>query len=352
MTIDEASFPPIVQSEEELDELLSRPTARTIETVGRFEGDILVLGVAGKIGPSLARMAVRAVRAAGKSARVIGVARFSEARVRQQLESCGVETIACDLLDAAAPARVPRAANVLYLVGRKFGAAGTEGATWATNTALPLALAEVLREAQRIVAFSTGCVYPLVSVHSDGSREEEPCAPVGEYGWSSLGRERIFEYLCQQYRVATLLYRLNYAQALRYGVLTDLAVTVARDLPVSLKVPAVNIIWQGDANNWALQCLAQTRVPAAVLNITGPEKLWVKDIAAAMAECFGKPAHFEGEPGPVAYLSDARQARELFGAPQVSPEMMIRWTAEWVKGGMPLLGKPTHFDVTDGQFLG
>ncbi len=346
-----ANIPQTICSEAELDELLSRPTPATIEVVSRLDGDFLILGVGGKMGPSLARMLARALEACGRKAQVYGVGRFSDRDLPAQLASWRVSSVACDLVDPDAVRTLPTAANVFYLVGRKFGQLGTEPSTWAINTALPLHLASLFREAQRIVAFSTGCVYPLVPVDSAGSNENDPLCAVGEYGWSAVGRERVFQFLCDTFRIPTLLYRLNYAQALRYGVLTDIAVAIQREQPVSLRVPAVNIIWQGDANNYAIRCLEEASVPAKVLNITGREKLLIRDVAHQMGKLLGISPQFEEPEGRVAYLSDASLALRRFGAPQVSPAQMIQWTAEWVKRNLPILDKPTHYDVTDGQFL-
>lgn len=343
------SDPP--RDEETLEEMLSRPTPETVEAMGQLEGDVVLLGVSGKIGPSLARMVVRASEAAGKRRRVIGVARFSEGELRKQLEAWGVETIACDLLDVGQVWKIPTAANVIFLAGRKFGRAGTEPLTWATNTASPLLVRGILRGARRLVAFSTGCVYPLVGVDSAGSRESDPPEPVGEYAWSCLGRERMFEFICEQDGIPTLLLRLNYSHALRYGVMTDIAVAIKRGEEVDVTVEAFNALWQGDVNNWTLRSLVYAAIPAAKLNLAGPEKLWVREVATEMARQLGREVKWKGVPSGVAYLSDARRAMELFGPPSLSAEWVMRATIEWVRLGLPVLGKPTHFQVTDGQFL-
>ncbi len=345
------NLPDLVESETQLDELLSRPQEQTIQALSKCEGDLMILGAGGKIGPSLARMAVRAFAAAGKNAKVYGVSRFSDSRVRRDLESVGVKTVACDLLDVNQVASLPRVSNIIFLTGRKFGARGTEARTWATNTAVPLVLVPLLKEAKRVVVFSTGCVYPLVDVKSCGCSDKDPVGPVGEYAWSCLGRERIFEFVCEQWRVPTLFFRLNYAQALRYGVLTDLAADIAAGRSISLKVPAVNIIWQGDMNNWALRSLELAATPAEVLNVSGVEKLSVRELAEKLAAAMQKDLLLNEDEGEVAYLTDARRANQLFGPAQVDVETMVRWTAHWVKSGMPRLNTTTHFQVTDGQFL-
>ncbi|MGC8740990.1 MAG: NAD-dependent epimerase/dehydratase family protein [Candidatus Sumerlaeaceae bacterium] len=347
----ERDLPTIVESEAQLEELLSRPHEETIAALSRCTGDLMILGVGGKVGPSLARMAVRAFAAAGKNAKVFGVSRFSDVELRRDLQLAGVHPIPCDLLNFREVEQLPKVPYVIFLAGRKFGGRGTEPLTWATNTAVPLCLAPLLAEAERLVAFSTGCVYPLVPVHSSGCSEEHSVGPVGEYAWSCLGRERIFEYLCEHWHAPTVLIRLNYAHALRYGVLTDIASDIAAGRRVSLRVPAVNIIWQGDMNNWTLRSIALAEVPARKLNVSGLRKLWVREVALSLAAQMGKDVHFADDEGKVAYLTDARRAHEIFGHPQVDEETMIRWTAHWVGHGMPLLGRPTHFQVTDGQFL-
>ncbi len=343
-------FPDELSTEHELEELLSEPTPETVEMFRRLSGDLMILGASGKMGLSLARMAAKAARRAGNPMRVIAVARFSEPQARTLLENDGIETIAADLLDYEQVLRLPRAKYVLYLVGRKFGSAGTETLTWATNAIVPAYLLEACRGAY-VVAFSTGCVYPLVPVQSQGCSEQDPVGPVGEYAWSCLARERVFEFLSTRYDTPVLLYRLNYANAVRYGVLTDLATTIARGEPVDLSVEAVNLIWQGDANNFALRCLEFAKVPPEILNITGPEKWWIRDLAMEIGRLMNKPVTFCGSPTGVAYLSDASRACELFGAPRVPIQVVTRWTARWVASGKPILGKPTHFQVTDGQFL-
>jgi nucleoside-diphosphate-sugar epimerase len=284
------------------------------------------------------------------SKRVIGVARFSEPGVRDTLDRAGVETIACDMLDPDAVALLPRAENVIYMAGRKFGDTGSEPLTWMANTAIPAYLAPVLR-GSRVVAFSTGCVYPLAPDAGAGCSEDVPPAPVGEYAASCLGRERIFEYMAAKHGIPVLIYRLNYAIDLRYGVLTDIARRVHDGLHVDLSVGAVNVIWQGEANNRALLCIEQAAAPAAVLNITGAEKLLVRDLALRFGELLGMPVSFAGTPSGQAYLSDAGRSMKLFGEPRVNVEQMIRWIAAWIENGGTTLDKPTHFSVTDGQFL-
>lgn len=338
-------------TEAELDALLSAPDPATIRLMDRIDGDVMILGAGGKMGPTLALLAVNAIRAAGAKRRVIAVSRFSDAAQRAKLESGGVETVACDLLDPDAVNALPKAPNVVFMAGRKFGDKGSEPATWMNNVIVPGNVARAF-PASRIVVFSTGCVYPLVAPSTGGSRETDPPAPIGEYANSCLGRERIFEFASEKQKTRVLLYRLNYAVDLRYGVLHDIARRVHDRKPVDLGVNAVNFIWQGDANNRALLCLDQAVSPAAVLNITGPETIDVKTLAERFAARFGVDVRFTGEnPHTRAYLSNASRSVELFGAPRVAADTLIEWQADWIARGGPSLGKPTHFQVTDGQFL-
>lgn len=337
-------------NEIELEQALSEPHQQTIDLMGRLEGDILLLGVAGKVGPSLARMALRACEAAGVKKRIIGVARFSDPAQKTQLEQAGIETITCDLSDPDQVSALPKCSNVIFLAGRKFGDVGSEPLTWIMNVIVPANVAQAFA-GSRIVAYSTGCVYELLPSDSDGSREVDPPLPVGEYANSCLGRERMFEFFSQKCSTPVLQYRLNYAVDLRYGVLPDIARAVWEERPVSMAVPAFNCIWQGDANNRALLCLEHTATPPSVLNITGPEKLFTRDVAEQFGQLFDKKITFAGEPGDKMFLSDASQSMKLFGAPKIAADELIKMTADWIKRGGRDLNKPTHFQVTDGQFL-
>jgi len=339
-----------IDSVKELDEALAQPYPELVEMMSRLDGDIMILGVGGKMGPSLAHLAVNACREAGISKRIIGVSRFSDKKQQERLDSLGVETIACDLLDLEAVNDLPKVKNILYMAGRKFGEAGSESLTWMMNVVVPSHVGSVFSDS-RIVIFSTGCVYGMVASNSTGSLETDTVRPDGEYANSCLGRERVFEYFSRLNGTLMLQYRLNYAIDLRYGVLVDIAQTVRDGKPLDLSVETVNIIWQGDANNRALLCLEHTHTPPAVLNITGSEVLYVRDLAQRFAEIFNVEAKFIGSDIGKTFLSDAGRSTDLFGEPKASVDQMVKWVAEWLKMGGEVLGKPTLFQITDGDFL-
>jgi nucleoside-diphosphate-sugar epimerase len=333
----------------ELDDRLSEPSPATVETLRHLPGDIVVLGIGGKMGPTLARMAKRASMAAGMDRRIIGVSRFSSPSLPRQLQSWGIETIQADLLDPAGHPRLPDAPNVVYMAGMKFGTTGQESLTWAMNAYLPALVCQRYR-ASRIAAFSTGNVYGLTSVRSGGSREEDTLNPAGEYAMSCVGRERMFEYFSRTNDTPVALLRLNYATELRYGVLVDIAQRVHGGSPVPLGMGYLNAIWQGDACAMSLQSLAHATSPPFVINIAGPELLSVRAVAGEFARRFGKPALFDGAEADDALLSDARRSHELFGRPQVAVDRLTDWIAAWISGGGETLGKPTHFDDRAGRF--
>lgn len=330
---------------EQLEELMTRPTSELTADLGRADGDIMVLGVGGKMGPTLARMAKRA--APGK--RVIGVARFSEKGLRERLEAQGVECIACDLLDHAALERLPRASNVVFMAGHKFGAAGDPSLTWAMNVAVPFMVAEVFRDS-RIVAFSTACVYPYVDATGPGAAEATPTTPPpGDYAASCVGREQMFAFGSRRYGTPGRLVRLSYAIDMRYGVLYDVAASVFAGKPVSLGMGYANVIWQGDANEQALRLLGHCTSPTRPLNVSGP-KASVRHLAEAFGQRFGKKPSFSGKEAATAWLIDTSEAQRLLGPPRVPLATMIDWVAEWVARGQPSLGKPTHFETRDGKY--
>mgnify|MGYP001444754192 CR=1 FL=1 len=338
-----------MRSVAELEERLSRPRDALVADLRKLDGDILVLGAGGKLGPSLVRLALRGVAAAGTGARVIAVSRFTEPGLADALAAEGAEVVAADIADGHSLAELPDAANVIFLVGAKFGTVGREHATWATNTYLPGRVAERYA-GSRIVALSTGNVYPLVPVTSGGCTESTPPDPVGEYAMSCLGRERILTHFAERNGTRTALIRLNYAVEMRYGVLVDLARAVLSGEPIDLATGHVNIVWQGYANEVTLRALHHVDSPPFVLNVTGPETLSVRQVATALGELLGREPILVGEEAPTALLSNAQRCHRLFGYPDVPLAELIEWTAEWVRAGGPLYNKPTHFQRRDGRF--
>jgi nucleoside-diphosphate-sugar epimerase len=338
-----------IESTEHLEELLSEPTDEVVEVLARLDGDLILLGVAGKMGPTLARMARQASERAGVARRILGVARFSEPRVQADLQARGIETVHCDLLDPAQLAALPEVANVVYLAGTKFGSTGQEARTWAMNCWLPGMVCRHFRRS-RLVAFSTGNVYGLTPVALGGSLETDPLAPVGDYAMSCVGRERILEHFSRTYSIPMVLLRLNYATEMRYGVLVDLAQRVWAGRPVDVTMGHLNAIWQADASATALAALAHAATPPLVLNVAGPELLSVRRVAAQFGALLGRPVTLEGAESPDALLSNAQLAHRLFGYPRVSAAQLIHWIADWVRRGGESLGKPTHFEVRDGKF--
>lgn len=342
-------YPEQISSVVELEDLLARPSAAGIEMMRALEGDLMILGIAGKMGLTLGRLAQQSAKLAGVNKRIIGVSRFSRPEERRKLESWGIECIACDLLDRAAVASLPQCRNIIYMAGRKFGTGGEEELTWAMNALAPAIVAEHFKQS-RIVVFSTGCVYPLQKAHDCGSRETQAPAPVGEYAQSCLARERLFQYCSNKNDSSLLFFRLNYAVDLRYGVLHDIAQRIWQGQPVDNSVPHFNVIWQGDANDIALRALQITARPAEILNVTGPELVSVEQCAAFFAQRFGKAVSFCGQPGQPGYLSNSAKMAKLFGYPRVSLQTLLEWQADWTAKSLPSLNKPTHFEVSDGKF--
>lgn len=328
---------------------MARPTDADLECVARLQGDILILGAGGKMGPSLARRAHRAAVTSGARGRVLAASRFSSPSARAGLEADGIRTFVCDLLDESHISALPPCPNVLFLAGRKFGTLDRTDVTWATNTIAPAHVAEHFR-GSRLVVFSTGNVYPLVASGGAASREDDPPAPVGEYAQSCLGRERVVEYVSRESGLRALIYRLNYAVDLRYGTLVDIARRVFAREPVDLTVGFFNAIWQGDANSYALRSLELCASPPMVLNVTGPERIAVREAAEWFGSAFGRPPRFLNSEGPVALLSDSSRCRALLGEPAVPLSVLREWVAHWVRTGGSSLNKPTHFEVTDGRF--
>jgi hypothetical protein len=338
-----------IKTVEELEERLSRPRAADVSAMADLDGDLLILGAGGKMGPSLAALARRAADQAKVPKRIIAVSRFADNSVRRQLSSQNVEIIACDLLEPGELAKLPDVTNVIFMAARKFGTSGSAHLTWAMNTYLPGLVAERYR-ASRIVAFSTGNVYPLRPVHEGGSVESDPIDPQGEYAQSALGRERLFEYGSHKWGTRGTILRLNYAVELRYGVLADIGQAVFERRPVDLRMGFVNVIWQGDANSVCLRSFAHCQSPPLVLNLTGPEVLSVRHIAEEFGRHFDVEPVFEAEESPTALLSEATKCHGLFGCPEVRPSEVVEWIAGWIRSDGPMLNKPTHFATRDGKF--
>lgn len=336
------------ETDAELDFALSHPTPEVVDVLGRLAGDILLLGVGGKMGLSLARMARRASDLAGVPRKVIGVSRF-RTHGQTEFEACGITTITCDLLDEHSVEQLPDAPNVIAMAGMKFGSSGNEPLTWAMNAYMPAIICRRFRNS-RIVAFSTGNIYGLTDVKGIGSKEADPPCPVGEYAMSCLGRERIYQYFSQVLNIPLALIRLNYACDLRYGVLVDLALKIWKGEPIDLGMGYFNTIWQGDANAMVLRAFELTKSPSWIVNVTGEEKLLVRDVCQTLARKMGRDVVFTGLESTTALLSDSTLGFQTLGRPTVSASELIEWVANWVLKGGRSLGKPTHFESRDGQF--
>ena len=339
----------MIKTEAQLESYLAEPTAEVIAAVAALQGDILILGVGGKMGPTLAKQAKRAIDRAGIAKKVIGVSRFSTPGVQEGLHEAGIETITADLLSEDCLRNLPDTQNVILMAGRKFGSTGNESLTWAMNSYMPGRVAEKFRTS-RMVVFSTGNVYPLTPVSHGGATESSPVAPIGEYAQSCLSRERICTYFSSRFGTPMAILRLNYAIDLRYGILLDIAEKVYAEEVISLQMGSVNVIWQGDANAIALRAFAHCQSPPLVLNVTGPETVSIRYLASCFSTLFNKPPRFEGEEAATALLSNASRCHQLFGYPRISLGQMIEWVAEWVRIDGTTLRKPTHFEVRDGKF--
>lgn len=334
---------------EELEAKLAEPSAALIEDMKKLDGDIMLLGIGGKMGPSLARLAMNAIKAAGVDKKVYGASRFSDKALKEELERDGVETFTVDLLNDDELKKLPKVKNMLYMAGNKFGTTGREHFTWAMNAYLPGRVAEHYRDS-RIVVFSSGNVYPLTPVAAGGATEAvSPCAN-GEYGQSCLGRERVFEYFSNTYQIPMVIYRLNYAIDLRYGVLLELAKSVKEQRPIDISMGHANVIWQGDANEVALRSLLVCNTPPNVINVTGPETISLRWAANELGKRLGVKPIFEGTESETALLSNSTKMSSLFGYPKVSLGQMFDWVAEWVAQDGATWNKPTHFQERDGKY--
>jgi len=343
------ALPSRIESEEQLDDLLTRPGSKLVEFIKTVSSPLLILGAGGKMGPTLAVLARRAADAAGHPLEVIAVSRYSDKAARQWLEACGVKTLSHDLLDEATVARLPEAEHVIYLVGLKFGTAQNPSATWAMNTIVPARIAERYRSS-RIAALSTGNVYPMSEVSRGGALETASLTPLGEYANAAVGRERIFEFYAQKNSTRLALLRLFYAVDLRYGVLVDIALMVHQGQPIPLANGHFNCIWQGDANEMALRSLALASSPPATFNLCRPEVFSVREVATRLGQLLNRSPLFTGTEAPTALLGNAAKICEALGPPVIQLETLLQWVADWVKSERKNLGRPTHFEVRDGQY--
>jgi nucleoside-diphosphate-sugar epimerase len=342
----DALLPDRFRDVEHLEEVMSAPAPELIAEFGQLPGDLIILGVGGKMGPTLARLAKRAAPAR----RVIGVARFSETGLREKLESQGIECIATDLLDRAQVEALPKPSNVIFMAGRKFGSSGQEDLTWAMNAHVPAIVAEAFA-GSRIIAYSTGCVYPYVDVRHGGATESTPATPPpGAYANSCVAREAMFQYFSRTRGTPGRIIRLNYAIDMRYGVLHDVALRVKDRQPIDLSTGHVNVIWQGDANAMVLRAFGHCTVPSEPLNVSGPETVSVRWLAEALGQRLRQAPVFVGSEAPDAWLVNTAEATRLFGYPRVALARLIEWTADWVARGLPTLGKPTAYGARDGAF--
>ena len=339
------NLPDKISTVEELDELLSLPSEALVDFIRQLDGNIMVLGAGGKMGPTMSRMAKRAIDICGVKKEVIAVARSP----LPYLASKGIKTIQCELLELDSVEKLPKTENIIYMAGKKFGTSGSESLTWAANVIVPYHIGRTFKKS-RIVVFSTGCVYPLMDVNGHGATERTPPEPIGEYAISCLGRERMFDYFCDTAGLKAVHIRLNYAVEMRYGVIIDVATKVWKGEAVDVRSGFANVIWQGDACEQILRSVDLADSPAAILNITGPEKISIRELAYQFGEFFGKKVIIASKETSKAYLSNAAKAKALFGNPSVSLEKIIEWTAEWIKAGGDNLGKPTHFEVQDGKY--
>ena len=336
-------------TEERLNEMLTAPSEKLIEDMKKIKGDIMILGAAGKMGPTLCVLAKKACEAANLDKRVYGVSRGSDSIAVKLMEDNGVEVIKADLLDKEKLYALPEAENIIYMAGKKFGTNGNEWQTWAMNSTLPAFAADKFKKSN-IVVFSSGNIYPIAPVNCGGCNEKCKPAPNGEYAMSTLARERAFEYAANTYNTKVFIYRLNFAVDLRYGVLFDLADKIQKGEKISLSTPVFHFIWQGSANEMAIRGLLRATSPATVMNITGPETVSIKKAAIELGEYLGKEPIFENECGNDAYINDASLAMETFGYPSVSAKTLIRWQAEWILDGGRALNKPTHFEERKGNY--
>lgn len=343
------SLPATIENIEQLDELLSRPSLQVLNALKQTEGDLIILGIAGKMGPTLAQMILRSDEESGTRRQIIGVSRFSDEESRQPLEDLGIKTIKGDLLDPEFIGSLPDVPHVIFMAGMKFGATGNESLTWAMNTYLPSLVCSKYRNSH-ITAFSTGNIYGLVDASGQGSVETDKPDPVGEYAMSCLGRERMFEHFSRTLNIPMTIIRLNYAVECRYGVLVDLALQVYQEKTIDVSMGHVNVIWQGEANAMTLCSLPDAAFPPTYLNVAGPQILNVREICTKFGTAFGKSPQFTGTEAKDALINNGQHGHQRYGIPEVEVDQMIQWIADWIQNERPLLGKPTHFESRSGKF--
>jgi len=339
----------VIKNENELENLLTEPSPKLVDFMKELDGDIMILGAGGKMGPYIAGMAIKAIERAGVSKKVYAVSRFTNKSIMDKLISWGIETIAADLMDEAQLMSLPEVKNIIYAVGYKFGMKGKEPYVWALNTYLPGRVSEKFKNS-RIVAISSGNVYPLVSIRTGGATEETEPEPVGEYAMTRLGGERIFQYFSIKYKIPMTIIRLNYAGELRYGVLVDIALAVYNRKPIDLRMGYVNTIWLGDACDIILRSFKLCSTPPYIINLTGPEIISVRWAAQEFGKLFGVEPIFVNEEEETALLNNASKAMQIFGYPRVTVKQMIDWIAYWIKSGNRLYNKPTYYWVRNGRF--
>ena len=343
------TLPDVIEDEAQLEEILTRPSEALIDSLHDFSGTIAVLGIGGKMGSTVGVRLRRALDAAGCSARVVGISRFSNPQVPKTLNDADIETVQADLLDPDQVRSLPDADRVVYLAGLKFGTTGNEAATWAMNTLPPVSVCERYAGTP-IVAYSTGAVYDMVPIVSGGATENHPLEPCGEYANAAVARERLFQWASQRYDTPICQIRLFYANDLRYGVIRDIADSVQNGAPIDLSTGVVSVIWQGDAADQSLRAFSCATTPPTPLNVTGPDLVSIRHVAERIGELLGKDPVFTGESAPTAFLGNAGKAAGILGYPQIALDTMIRWTAAWVAGGGRGLGKPTHWEVRNGRY--
>lgn len=336
-------------NEEKLNELLTKPSSKLIEDMKKIQGDIMVLGAGGKMGPTLCLLAKNAIKEAGINKKVIAVSRFSDPIATKLLEDNEVEIISADLQDLTQLNNLPDVENIIYMTGKKFGTDGNEWMTWGMNSVLPAYVGEKFKKSN-IVVFSSGNIYPIVSLSTGGCTEEVNPEPIGEYAMSCMARERTFEYMSNVHGTKVFMYRLNFAVDLRYGVIYDIAEKIMKGIPISITTPVFNCIWQGDANEIAIRGLLHATSPACKMNVTGPEMISVKNTAEKLGKLLNKEPIFIGEEKTDAYISNAAKAMEIFGYPTVALDTLIKWQAEWILSGGRALGKATHFEERKGSY--